>query len=767
MKRRCLVGWLLICTLLAAPASAQELRGRRVSEVLDELRSAGLTFIYNTQIVPRELRIETEPRARGGVDLAREVLAAHGLALSQVAPGVFAVVADSAAPKTDRTRDSVPSQESRLEEVVVQTSRYRLATGDLATHTFLTQEQVKNMPRLADETLRAVQRLPGTTTNGFSSIGSVRGGEPNETAIVLDGLRLYEPFHLKNFLSPVSLLDSRLIDGIEFYSGGFPVVYGDRMSAIIDATTVRPADPRYFELGLNLFHASALAATQFAGGRGHALVSARRSNLGDLAYLSENDFGEPQYSDGFARADYAFNNATRGSLETLVSSDTIVARQSAGQQRARAKYRNIYAWATLDHDWSNGAATRVIASFTDLENRRQGEINEPGIRTARVSDERLFHIVGLRIENSLDTGMLEHRFGAEVRRLWGDYDYSDEVHVLPGVPFPGSPGFDTARTTEPSPQGYESSGYWDIRAQLNERWAIQGGSRIDTQTYDGSDDGEQWSPRIGVLYTLSPQTQMRASIGRYVQFQGINELQVEDGVDTFYPAQHAYHWILGVDHAFAAGLDLRVEAFLKDYRHINPRFENIFDPLVLLPEAEFDRVRIAPDNARATGVEMMLRLRPHGSWSGWLSYSWSRAEDRVNGMDVPRSWDQRQAVNLGIVWSKGPWNATLSDSFHTGWPTTVLEVTGEETGNPQLVLSRRNRARLSDYNTLDLRVTRTFALPRGALDVFVEVTNALSRANACCIKYEVTRNPDGTLNYSRDEDSWLPLVPSAGVLWRY
>ena len=112
-------------------------------------------------------------------------------------------------------------------------------------------------------------------------------------------------------------------------------------------------------------------------------------------------------------------------------------------------------------------------------------------------------------------------------------------------------------------------------------------------------------------------------------------------------------------------------------------------------------------------------------------------------------------------------DATLSDSFHTGWPTTVLEVTGEETGNPQIVLSRRNRARLSDYNTLDLRVTRTFALPRGALDVFVEVTNALSRANACCIKYEVTRNPDGTLNYSRDEDSWLPLVPSAGVLWRY
>lgn len=746
-----LTACLLACTLLTSPAWAQELRGRRVSDVLDELRSAGLTFIYNTQIVPNDLRIETEPRAREGVELAREILAARGLALSQAAPGVFAVVAGPGSEPPDARARDAPAQAAQVEEVVVQTSRYRLATGDLAARTFLTQEQVKNMPRLADETLRAVQRLPGTTTNGFSSIGSVRGGEPNETAIVLDGLRLYEPFHLKNFLSPVSLLDSRLIDSIEFYSGGFPVAYGDRMSAIIDAATVRPADPRYFEVGVNLFHASALAALQFAGGRGHALASARRSNLGDLAQLSENDFGEPQYSDGFARVDYEFSKSTRAALEALVSSDTIVARQSAGREEARAKYRNIYTWATLDHEWSDARSTRVIASFTDLENRRQGEVDDPGVRTARVRDERLFHVVGLRVENTLGTGSLEHGFGVEVRRLWGDYDYSNEVRTLPGFPFPGSPGFDTAHTAEPSPQGYETSGYWDVRAELDEHWSLQGGVRIDTQTYDGSDDGEQWSPRVSVLYTVSPQTHLRASIGRFVQFQGINELQVEDGVDTFYPAQHANHAILSLDHAFAAGLDLRLEAFRKDYGRINPRFENLFDPLVLLPEAEFDRVRIAPDSARASGVELMLRLRPHGSWSGWLSYSWSRAEDRVNGEDVPRSWDQRHAVNLGIVWSKGPWSATITNSFHTGWPTTVLE----------------NRARLSDYNSLDMRVTRTFALPRGALDVFVEVNNAASRANECCVHYEVRQNPDGSLSYSQDVDSWLPLVPSAGVLWRY
>lgn len=188
---------------------------------------------------------------------------------------------------------------------------------------------------------------------------------------------------------------------------------------------------------------------------------------------------------------------------------------------------------------------------------------------------------------------------------------------------------------------------------------------------------------------------------------------------------------------------------------------------MLFPEAEFDRVMIDPSSASANGLEMLLRMRPRGSWSGWLSYAWSRSKDRVDGGDVLRSWDQTHAVNLGLVWAKGPWSATLINSYHTGWPATTLEVSNSAAGEPQIVVGRRNRGRFAYYNTLDARVTRTFALPRGALDVFIEVNNSLSRSNPCCVEYEVTQNPDGSLRYATDVDPWLPLVPSAGVLWRY
>jgi hypothetical protein len=118
------------------------------------------------------------------------------------------------------------------------------------------------------------------------------------------------------------------------------------------------------------------------------------------------------------------------------------------------------------------------------------------------------------------------------------------------------------------------------------------------------------------------------------------------------------------------------------------------------------------------------------------------------------------------VWSKGPWTATLADSYHTGWPTTELALDATSSV-PRVSSAGRNRTHFDAFNSLDARLTRAFKLSRGVLDVFVEVTNATSRENPCCVDYETITEPNGTVTYSRDVDSWLPLVPSAGVLWRY
>jgi hypothetical protein len=240
---------------------------------------------------------------------------------------------------------------------------------------------------------------------------------------------------------------------------------------------------------------------------------------------------------------------------------------------------------------------------------------------------------------------------------------------------------------------------------------------------------------------------------------------VEDGVNDFYPAQQAMHSIVAIEQTLAAGYELRVEAYRKDYTHVQPRYENAFDPLSLLPEAEFDRVYIAPTSARAEGVEALLTVRPESAWSGWLSYTWSRAEDRFfssqGKVDVPRSWDQNHAVNLGVAWTRGPWAITLTHLYHSGWPTTPVDV---QSSNG---IGARNFKRLSPYHSLDVRISRSFILPRGELDVFVEATNLTSRQNICCTQYSFGLDENGVTTLGMDTDYWLRLTPSAGILWRY
>ena len=48
------------------------------------------------------------------------------------------------------------------------------------------------------------------------------------TAILFDGLQLYEPFHLRLLQGPSSVLDERVVGGLDVHAGGFTAEYGDQ-----------------------------------------------------------------------------------------------------------------------------------------------------------------------------------------------------------------------------------------------------------------------------------------------------------------------------------------------------------------------------------------------------------------------------------------------------------------------------------------------------------------------------------------------------------
>jgi hypothetical protein len=84
-----------------------------------------------------------------------------------------------------------------------------------------------------------------------------------------------------------------------------------------------------------------------------------------------------------------------------------------------------------------------------------------------------------------------------------------------------------------------------------------------------------------------------------------------------------------------------------------------------------------------------------------------------------------------------------------------------------LSTSQRNRRQHAQFHSLDMRVSRRYALPRGELTAFLEITNLYNHQNPCCTEYSLAEDAAGSPVLVSKDGYWLPLVPSLGVLWSF
>lgn len=99
--------------------------------------------------------------------------------------------------------------------------------------------------------------LPSTTGNGvedlistmagvsrhdeMSSQYNVRGGSFDENLVYLNGQEVFRPMLVSSGQQEgLSIINSDMVDKIEFSTGGFPAKYGDKMSSVLDITYRKP-----------------------------------------------------------------------------------------------------------------------------------------------------------------------------------------------------------------------------------------------------------------------------------------------------------------------------------------------------------------------------------------------------------------------------------------------------------------------------------------------------------------------------------------------
>lgn len=773
MARMFLLLWATVA-VSAAVADGPPYAGKAVRDVLEEVGAGGLALVYSTRLVPETLRVADEPLFRQPVPLLREILEPHGLTLNEV-DGVYFVVRQEemyAAPAPTGEPDAAAEPETLvLEEINVSASRYVLFSN---SQFFIDQRAIQALPDLGEDPVRSAQRLPGAAAGGLSSRSHFRGGEHNETAIYLNGLKLLDPFHIRDYHSIFSSIDARAISGVEAYTGGFPVTYGDQMSGVLLLETRQAESPLHTEVGVSIYNTSLLNSGFAADGRLDWLVSARRSNL-DLVLSDE--LGKPDYSDVFAELGFEFSARHRLSVNALYADDQVIVITESDPEELEQSVsdtQSVHAWLSLDSQWTPELASSTVLSWSALDNSRRAEVNDPERLLGRVEDLRDARIYGLR-QDWRFVGIDRHALhaGFELRRERARYHYRSAAGYR-GL-FENWPGIENPVISDihAAPEGGSLSLFLSDRWSLTEATRLEAGLRWGRQTYTEPRFDSQLNPRVSVLHVLNPLTELRLTWGRYSQPQAIQELQVEDGQNRFFAPQRADHWIAGIQHRFGVGYRLRAEAFYKDYQRLKPRFENLYDPLALIPELAPDRVRLDPTSARAVGIELTLEYSGREDLDGWVTYSLAKVTDRIDGVDQRRSWDQRHALQAAVAWRPGPWELGAAVSIHTGWPTTGMTLgvapPGEGEDEPVYfpIPGPRNAERLGTFAQIDIRVSRQLAVRRGRLSAFFEVTNATNRRNPCCVDYDIDEDDDGNVYLDRTVDHWLPLIPAVGLFWEF
>ena len=772
MKRRALI----FAALLALPASViakPPYAGRPLIDVIEEMQERGLVIVYTTELVKPSMRVAFEPQAISDRAVLEEILTPHGLAVKEGRGGVLSIVRaarrKSAAPQ-NASLPSEPALPVTLGSIVVAASNYAVLGSAPERRDFLTRQELNRTAHLGDDLFRALSQLPGAAATDYSAAFSVRGGLPEETLVILDGMEIAEPFHIKYFQNAISVIDSDAIGSLDYLSGGAPVEYGSAMSGVIDMATATPQQRRHTYTGISFTHARVVSDGTFDDDRGHWLVSLRRGYFDLLLGLFYSDVtARPRYSDVIAKMDYRVGDRSLLSTNVLAALDRI--HYADGGDKIEASYPNAYLWVNLRTSWSEQLSSQTVASVSRLRQRKRGSL-ETDAELGFVHDNRSFDILGAKQDWTIDRPDLRQfvKFGADAKHFRTRYDYGSEASTIePLLRFVGNPA-ERAQAVSIAPSGTAMAVYAADRVRITERLAAEAGVRYERESW--LTDDARLSPRLNVVYAPNAQTALRASWGEFRQAQRLDDIAVEDGDVTTYRAQRSKQVEIGIEHHFERGLLLRSTAYRRAIDNVRPRYENLFDRDELFPEVKYDRVRIAPESAAARGVELLIKDESSRPFTWWLSVARSRATDRIEGQDVPRSWDQPHVVSFNTNYRRSNWNFNLAGLFHSGWPTTAILASYQPappSGIPvTLSLGPRNGERLRPYRRVDTRVMYSRPLSRGTFRSWLEVTNALDHPNPCCIGgFSLFVDPSQQTVAVRPDSTGLGWLPSFGVAWEF
>ena len=636
-----------------------------------------------------------------------------------------------------------------LEEIVIQAERSEeLEQATQSSFIVLQVEPLQQMPAIGEaDLLRSLQLLPGIQSASDISSGLyVRGGGPDQTAILLDHIPLYNPSHLFGFFST---FNADALKDVQLYKGAYPAAYGRTLGAVLDVSN-REGNRQHFSGrgGVSLIASRLLAEGPV--GQGSWMLAGRRTYLEPVLSAIRSRGVDIPLNYYF----YDFN----GKVNQRWGDDTFTVSTYWGQDDLRVDIEDENE-SFVDLRWGNRALTA---------------------RWTRVFSPTLFgHFMaaGSSYENTLLFSFFDTPFSiANSIRDWslkGDVDYfANRNHTLTLgflatlFEFDYDESFNQQDQSDLYQRSVLASAYVQDEWQAGPTTRLRLGGR---GTYFSVADRLHFTPRMSLSHALSDKIRIKAAAGMYRQYLQLVTTEAFSGGDFWMPLDssvepgRSYQGVVGTEWDPSRRYQLSVEAYYTDLANLV-----VLDNAVAADsdDTRSDDIFKSGGSGWASGVEVFLQRRT-GALTGWVGYTlgWTRRTfpELNSGRAFPPKYDRRHDLSFVVSYQAGKWRLGSNLVYATGQAFTPasarysLREPTTRSVKDYVLPAERNSARLLPYHRLDASASREFGLWGLDVEFYLQIFNLYSRRNEWFVQFD-TKNPETEPEVVKQ----LPIVPTLG-----
>jgi hypothetical protein len=597
----------------------------------------------------------------------------------------------------------------------------------------MNMEEIKQLPAAFGEAdiIKTALLLPGVQTVGEGASGfNVRGGGTDQNLVLLDDAPIFNTSHLFGFFS---VFNPETIKDFKLYKSGIPANFGGRVSSVFDVSA-RQGNLRNHVIsgGISPVTGKLTAEGPIIKDKLSYIIGGR-STYSDwiLKKIDGSRFknSNANFYDASIKLAYDINPKNSLSLTAYQSKDYFKLNSDTAyhyeNQMARLHYKHFF-------------NPETYAQISAIYSKYQYNITSNTLPTTAFSLKYNIDYQALKLsvhyfpqtKHSIVTGV-------EIARY----------NMTPGDFTPLSAESDIKELRLSQEKGIETGIYLNDEYKINPRLTLSAGiryalffalgpykkydynpyvprsveSRMDSTTYSNNQIVKTYGGpelRLSARYLLSSNSSVKLSYNRIYQFMhmltnsaAISPTDVWKLCDAQIKPLKGDQVAIGFyRNIWGDAIEASVEAYYKKTQN-SLDYKNGTE-LLLNKDLEVD---LLSGTGRAYGIEFLIQ-KNKGALNGWLSYTYSKTELKVNGTFneekinnghyYPANYDKPHNVNLVTNYKiSRRINFSSTITYSTGHPITYPVAKYTFRDRQLIHYSMRNEYRIPNYFRWDISTT--------------------------------------------------------------